>query len=332
VTGQHLMDLSDERISLLKNIFPEAFAGDILDTDMLFSSIGVQLKTQDNEDNETSVDVNASSQWLIPWIERKIKENRNANLVFVGDTGSGKSYSSISLAEQVDPNFSADRVVFKTIDFIKLVNSDLPKGSVIVFDDAGLGIPAREWQRTSAKIFGKLFQGFRYKNLISMITVPNFGFIEKQSRMLMHLYFEATDVQGIMKPFFPFNPIRGDDRLGFRYPRMQIGGREVQIRTTLFDLPSTELREAYEAKKFAYMEDTNKAFEIELQYAETLEKKAQEEMQKRMMKMQMAGEEDSKKEGKKRKAIEMKGEGYSEREIAKEIGASQSWVHKVVST
>jgi ABC-type dipeptide/oligopeptide/nickel transport system ATPase component len=316
-------------MKVLRNLYPEAFTEQLIDVDMLHAALGIP-KENPTEGDPGIEDQEGVSEWLIPWIERRIFQNRNANLVFVGDTGSGKSYASVSLAEQIDQNFSVEHIVFTTKDFISLVNSDLPKGSVVIFDDAGLGIPAREWQRTSAKIFGKLFQGFRYKNLISMITVPDISFIERQSRMLMHLYFEATDTQGIMKPFHPFHPYRGDDRLGFKYPTMQRSGREIQVRTTLFPLPSKKLADEYEAKKFEYMEGTNKAFQLELEYTEMLEKKAQEEMQKRIRKMEEAGEENRKKDEKRKKAIEMKNDGYSEREIAKEIGMGKSWVHKTV--
>ena len=43
----------------------------------------------------------------------------------------------------MDPNFSVDRIVFTVKDFLSLVNQGLLPGSVIVFDDAGLGINAR---------------------------------------------------------------------------------------------------------------------------------------------------------------------------------------------
>ena len=76
----------------------------------------------------------------------------------MGPTGSGKSYGAIRLAERIDPNFSVNRIVFTVKDFIHLMNQGLPKGSVIVFDDAGLGINSREWQSLPSKIFGMLTQ------------------------------------------------------------------------------------------------------------------------------------------------------------------------------
>jgi len=205
-----------------------------------------------------------NSVWLLQWIRNRIRKNRNLIALFIGDTGSGKSMSSIRLAERVDPNFSVERIVFTVKDFLELVNSDLPTGSVIVFDDAGLGINARLWQETSARIFGMLTQGFRYKQILTFITVPDETFIERQSRKLVHIRFEATDVQGLMKmkllsrnTFDPEHPLA-------KFPRIHRGISEITVKMVKFRLPSEDLRKKYEAKKKEYMEARFKEFQEEL--------------------------------------------------------------------
>lgn len=47
-----------------------------------------------------------NSVWLLQYIHKRIEENRNFIAIFTGDTGSGKSYSAIRLAEMVDTTFS----------------------------------------------------------------------------------------------------------------------------------------------------------------------------------------------------------------------------------
>ena len=330
MSNQALIDLSDARNAMLKKLYPEAFVSTAtIDIELLMESMGLALNDVAQDDECHEEEPLEESVWIIPWLQNRIAENRNANLIFVGDTGSGKSYSAISLGEQVDTNFSADRIVFTAKDFVALINSDLPKGSVVIFDDAGLGIPAREWQGIAAKIFGKLLQGFRYKNLISLITVPDMSFIERQSRTLMHLYLEASDVQGVMKPFRPFHPFRGDDRLGFKYPTMAVGGRETQVKTASFVLPSKDMREAYETKKGEYMEKTNKEFQLELEYAEVMQQKAQEEMRARIEKVLNMKKEKEEQIKKRRRVIELREAGYSIRDIASEVGMSIGWVQKV---
>jgi ABC-type dipeptide/oligopeptide/nickel transport system ATPase component len=342
---RYYVDLEDPLIGRIQELVPDAFKGSWLDKDILEVTLGIASPTEpdEQENEEVSEQTDDTSIWLIPWIERRLSQNRNVNMVFVGETGSGKSYSAISLAEQVDPNFSADRIVFTALDFLRLVNSNLPKGSVVLFDDAGLGIPAREWQSTAAKIFGKLVQGFRYKNLISLITVPDLSFIERQSRMLLQLYLESTDVQGLMKPFHPFHPIRGDDRLGFRYPTIQVYGRAAQIRIEKFVMPGKELREAYEAKKLDYMEKTNREFEEELKRAEIKKEnrkildeleilKIQDKVEKYKAKMEKAQKGDPEKERKRKKrekALELLSQGTSAKEVASKTGRSLQWVYNL---
>ena len=215
-------------------------------------------------ENVSKDDSTKNSVWLLQWIRNRIKKNRNLIALFIGDTGSGKSMSAIRLAERVDPNFSVDRIVFTVQDFLALVNSGLPAGSVIVFDDAGLGINARLWQEMSARVFGMLTQGFRYKQILTFITVPDETFIERQSRKLVHIRFEATDVQGLMKmkllsrnTFDPEHPMA-------KFPRIHRGISEITVKLVKFHLPSDDLREKYEAKKKEYMESRFKEFQEEL--------------------------------------------------------------------
>ncbi len=280
-------------------------------------------------ENSNDQSSGGESIWLLPWLQRRIRENRNANLIFVGDTGSGKSYSAINLGEQVDPNFSVDRIVFTTRDFIHLVNSDLPKGSFIIYDDAGLGIPAREWQNTSAKVFGLLFQGFRYKNLISAITVPDMSFIERQSRVLMHLMLEATGKHGIMKPFFPFHLVRGDDMLSWKYPVMVRRGRKMQVTAVHFELASSELLKAYEEKKQAYMEMRNRKFEEDLRIAEETER-TQKELER--MKLEEAKDKIERRKYLIRKTKELRAQGFTIREIASELLISKDTVSRLLKS
>lgn len=284
------------------------------------------LKTLGIE-NSKDQSLEGEGVFLLPWIARRIQENRNANLMFVGDTGSGKSYAAIYLGEQVDPNFSVDRIVFTTKDFIHLVNSNLPKGSYVIYDDAGLGIPAREWQSTSSKVFGLLFQGFRYKNLISAITVPDTSFIERQSRVLMHIMFESTGKHGIMKPFFPFHLVRGDDMLSWKHPLIFRQGRKIKVTTQLFKLASPELLKAYEEKKQAYMEERNRKFEDDLRIAEEVE-----EAQKAVMaqKLQEAKDRITRKSKLEERAKEMRKEGKTIKDIATKLGISMGTAHNIL--
>src|SRR2546422_5375406 len=86
-------------------------------------------------------------EWLARSLrERTVNRNQNAIVALIGATGSGKSYSAMRLGQLVDSSFGIDRIVFTKEAFLDLVNADLPKGSVVLWDEAGLGMPAPEWQ------------------------------------------------------------------------------------------------------------------------------------------------------------------------------------------
>jgi rubrerythrin len=204
------------------------------------------------------------SAWLLQWFMHRIEQNRNVIGIFSGEPGSGKSFSAIRLAQLVDPGFDVARVVFTVNDVLHLINGNVPVGSVIIFDDAGLNINAREWQNAQSKLFGMLTQGFRYKQIILLLTVPDESFIEAQSRKLTKIAFEATSVQGTMKikitsknSFDPYRPLH-------RYPTLHRGWDDIKVKKVKFRLPEEAIISEYEKKKEEYMQSTFQEFESRL--------------------------------------------------------------------
>ena len=144
------------------------------------------------------------------------------------------------------------------------MNVGLTPGSMIIFDDGGLGIIARLWQDMSTRVFGMLKQRFRYKQILTFITVPDEIFIQRQSSRLVNIGFESTDVQGLMKmkllsrnTFDPEHPLA-------KFPRVHKDISEIVVKMVKFQLPSKELWENYEAKKKEYMESRFREFQEQL--------------------------------------------------------------------
>lgn len=127
--------------------------------------------------------------------------DRNVLAVFCGGTGTRKSGSAITFCDLLDrnyldkPRFKNERIVFTAQDFIKLVRSNLPKGSAIIWDEAGVDNDAREYYTKKNKIIKYVFQTFRYQNLMVALTVPDLKSIDIGTRKLMHIYFEMADTQ-----------------------------------------------------------------------------------------------------------------------------------------
>jgi len=135
-------------------------------------------------------------RWRLPHLD-----NDMYSCVICAKPGKGKSYTSLTLADLLDrteediPRFSIDRVCFTALEFTHWLarGSSLPKGSVIILDDAGLALYSKETMGKVAVELGKAFQSMRYKNLIVILNLPAFGFLEAHVRKLMCDYIEITE-------------------------------------------------------------------------------------------------------------------------------------------
>ncbi len=203
------------------------------------------------------------------YIESRIQHNKNYLCCITGPTGSGKTYSSLKLAEDLDPLFNADRVVFTPKEFINLLNNgNLKSGSVIVFDEAGVSLNNREWQSKSNNLIQYILQTFRHKNYIVIFTSPDFAFIDKASRKLFHSYMETNgiDFENKVCKIKPLM-IQISQRTGdmyFKYLRMKAKGiGRAKITQIKIPLPSKELIKDYEVKKTKFTSALNEKIENE---------------------------------------------------------------------
>lgn len=118
--------------------------------------------------------------------KRVLERDKNYLGIAVGQTGSGKSATTAQICGTVDPSFFDEcRVVLTPGEFMEKIQ-EMKKGQAIMFDEAGIGMSAREWQRVQNRLIGYTAQLFRHKNLVVFFTVPSMGFIDVQLRHLMH--------------------------------------------------------------------------------------------------------------------------------------------------
>ena len=198
---------------------------------------------------------NRYNTWLMPWIRNRIARNMDVLGLFVGPRGSGKSYAALELAYTCDVTVNQNRVMFDVTDFVDyVVDGDLKKGNSVILDDAGVFMNARDWQTVRNKAVSIVAQSFRYRNLITFITVPKWNYIDAQTRGLINIFFEATKEQGVFKVKLPEpNPFRkGEDFLV--YPRVQVPNlgyraRTITVKTVKFSLPPQWLIDSYEQKR-----------------------------------------------------------------------------------
>jgi hypothetical protein len=194
-------------------------------------------------------------------------KNKNWLAIICGETGSGKSYSALSLGSKI----GRVHIVFNPLEFMTLLNSDkLSKGDVIIFDEAGVGISSREWYTVQNKLIGSVLQTFRNMNLAVIFTTPNLSFIDIQARKLFHNYFETAYLDYEKKEtYLKVYDIQVNSRLDkiyYKNPKIRDDtGRVYCMDKLILDKPADKLVEYYEDRKTRYTDKLNKDVLAELQ-------------------------------------------------------------------
>lgn len=199
-----------------------------------------------------------TARWF-EWITNRINSNKNFLCAVVGSTGSGKSYAALAAAEILDKNFNINHVTFSLPEFLELINSNLPSGSVIIFDEAGLAMARRDYFSKDNKDVIKLLQLFRHKNYIVFFTVPDIGFIDKNAVKLLHAIWEMKKVtpslnrSTVKAKYVYVNPVEDKNYSGrYLIYRNKIDNAIRKIQYIYFKKPSVKLNRQYEAKKEEY--------------------------------------------------------------------------------
>jgi hypothetical protein len=128
---------------------------------------------------------NEAARVFIGALRERIAENKHFVVMIVGEPRSGKSYSALRIAELVDRDFSLENLVYSPDEFLARVIAS-ESGDVIVFDEAGVNIFARDWQSKMNKALAKIFQILGYKHLGIILTFPSVMFVDKAVRRLFN--------------------------------------------------------------------------------------------------------------------------------------------------
>jgi len=136
----------------------------------------------------------AQPHW-VSYIQQRIRNNKNFLGFISGQTGSGKSWSTIAICEMVDPEFDIDRIVFSGIELMKLINSGkLKKGSAICFEEVGVEMNNKNWSSVTNKMLNYLVQTFRHKGFILIMNSPYMDFVDSATRKLFHSEMMTTSI------------------------------------------------------------------------------------------------------------------------------------------
>lgn len=121
-------------------------------------------------------------------IAKTIALDKDFLITIDGDTGTGKSTMALKIAKSVQPDYDMNtQMVFSAEEFLTAINS-LPRGSVIVADEAVTMLFSRDFMTNSNKDIVKKLNLVRYKNYIILFLIPNFWDLEKGARERMKVW------------------------------------------------------------------------------------------------------------------------------------------------
>ena len=174
-----------------------------------------------------------------------------------------KRFGALKIASTLDEDFGIDRVVIgRPLEFVRLckkLHAEKVKGAFIVFDEAGIGMPAREWMTVQNKILSYVLQLFRKQNLGVIFTVPSMRLIDAQARILFHAIGHAYSIDykklvNLSYYVVKHNPVFDTYNLE-PFIAYDHNGNPIQIDVIKIGLPPEDLIEEYEKKKDEFMSE-----------------------------------------------------------------------------
>ncbi len=134
------------------------------------------------------------------------KFNDQVTILINGNRGSGKSYLCLDLACKTAieignitgkpagtyfPN-TLDNMAIIRLDRVIDVMANLQQYGVYVLDDIGVGYSNREWRSDKNQRMNKVLQTFRTDNVVTILSVPDKGMIDKVPREMIDKYIETN--------------------------------------------------------------------------------------------------------------------------------------------
>ncbi len=208
----------------------------------------------------------------INYIKYRIKNNKNFLCAITGKTGSGKSWSALSIGEMLNDDFDIHRVVFRFKDLMRDIRSgkyEGKKGICFIWDEAGVDLSNRDWQSLTNKMINFLLQTFRHRNFILIFTVPYSDFLDSASRKLFHAEFQTVSINkrkkttNLKPKLLQYNPAM--KKWYAKYLKViKPGNGVIKVERWEVPKPTQELIDTYEEKKTGFTSDLNDEIDAKL--------------------------------------------------------------------
>lgn len=225
-------------------------------------------------------DIPRKDSWIKFLARRITRTNQNNLVLIVGKTGSGKSWSALSISEslvkEID-NKNKIHIVFTLKDLISVINSGkLKKGDVIIWEEAQTDISSRDFQTIANKMVNYLISTFRHKNLTLILPTPFEDLLDKATRKMFHFKIETITINRKkktckLKPkILEYNSQKGKFYEKFLRISYKPKGMSNYILKALkfwnVTKPSKKLIEYYEKQKVMFTSNLNREIEQRINY------------------------------------------------------------------
>ena len=147
-----------------------------------------------------------SHSW-VRWSVNRVKNQKNStNIRFIGDTGSGKSWSALAtcemMAKLMGRKITKDNIYFSISDVIRKVAKDPPKpGTIFFIDEQQVEGDSNAHNTLKGRAYTAFFSTVRSKRYIIVSTMPYADMIIKKVRRFFHVEIETKGVNETAKVF-----------------------------------------------------------------------------------------------------------------------------------
>jgi len=202
--------------------------------------------------------------WLSSYILDNIGKNKGFILCINGKLASGKTMSSIALAEDIDQNFDNKRVVFSYKALKSLVDFGLPTASVIIWETDTLIIKVSKDKHNES--LSELLKQIKEQSHILILTTNNVEYIDVEIRKLFDGYAETIIMEDNKVGWLKyFNVFVKNNKIYHRYPRVKtidgrtqiIKGKNNDCANMYFGMSSEDIIKKYKIKMSGIMEIEN---------------------------------------------------------------------------
>lgn len=195
--------------------------------------------------------------YINKYIGNRFKANKNIIMVITGSTGSGKSYTSLRLAEHwynyfFKKEFPVENVCFSLEEVARrLKDRTLQRNELLILEEAGANLGAADFQAKVSKVFTYILQSFRSMNIGLILTLPVLTMLNKQARQLLHAHLTTEGInRGVCKLKLKIHQLNQHTGKSYwKSPIITFQGMRSKMPYVTYTLASPDLRAKYEKRK-----------------------------------------------------------------------------------